>query len=174
MSFYLEGEHFTEDNEPGPSKLFLMQFTLIRLVTLTDNTVIIIVSICQGAAEEVVGSLDGQLEDIFGMLKKKLNEDPSYTPPIRAFVSNFFQIKTDSALQSSLFCFGKATQTINQITIHPAAGPRRRGALAGRRAVGRPPKSSRREHPYCNSKSNNIPQTLTFCLQENNTLEKTD
>lgn len=174
MSFYLEGEHFTEDNEPGPSKLFLMQFTLIRLVTLTDNTVIIIVSICQGAAEEVVGSLDGQLEDIFGMLKKKLNEDPSYTPPIRAFVSNFFQIKTDSALQSSLFCFGKATQTINQITIHPAAGPRRRGALAGSRAVGRPPKSSRREHPYCNSKSNNIPQTLTFCLQENNTLEKTD
>ncbi|XP_067250273.1 uncharacterized protein si:dkey-75a21.2 isoform X1 [Chanodichthys erythropterus] len=139
------GEHFTEDNEPGPS-----------------------------AAEEVVGSLDGQLEDIFGMLKKKLNEDPSYTPPIRAFVSNFFQIKTDSALQSSLFCFGKATQTINQITIQPAAGPRRRGALAGRRAVGRPPKSSRREHPYCNSKSNNIPQTLTFCLQENNTLEKTD
>ncbi|XP_048066619.1 uncharacterized protein si:dkey-75a21.2 [Megalobrama amblycephala] len=140
-----EGEHFTEDNEPGPS-----------------------------AAEEVVGSLDGQLEDIFRMLKKKLNEDPSYTPPIRAFVSNFFQIKTDSALQSSLFCFGKATQTINQITIQPAAGPRRRGALAGRRAVGRPPKSSRREHPYCNSKSNNIPQTLTFCLQENNTLEKTD
>ncbi|XP_056102717.1 uncharacterized protein si:dkey-75a21.2 [Rhinichthys klamathensis goyatoka] len=139
-----EGEDFSEDNEPGPS-----------------------------GAEEVVGSLDGQLEEIFGMLKKKLNEDASFTPPIRAFVSNFFQIKTDSALQSSLFCFGKATQTINQISVQPAAGPRRKGALAGRRAVGRPPKSSRREHPYCNSRSNNTPQTLTFCLQENNTLEKT-
>lgn len=117
--------------------------------------------------------MDGQLEEIFGMLKKKLNEDASFTPPIRAFVSNFFQIKTDSALQSSLFCFGKATQTINQISVTPATGPRRKGALAGRRAVGRPRKSSRREHPYCNSRSKNTPQTITFCLQENNTLEKT-
>ncbi|RXN12611.1 hypothetical protein ROHU_029412 [Labeo rohita] len=71
-----EAEHFTEDNEPGPS-----------------------------ATEEVVGSLDGQLEEIFGMLKRKLNEDASFTPPIRAFVSSFFQIKTDSALQASLFSF---------------------------------------------------------------------
>ncbi|XP_016140680.1 uncharacterized protein [Sinocyclocheilus grahami] len=140
-----EAEHFTEDNEPGPS-----------------------------AAEEVVGSLDGQLEEIFGMLKKKLNEDASFTPPIRAFVSSFFQIKTDSALQASLFSFGKTTPIINQINVLPATGPRRRGALAGRRAVGRPPKNSRREHPYCNSRSNNTPQTLTFCLQDNNTLEKTD
>ncbi|XP_016325506.1 uncharacterized protein LOC107675619 [Sinocyclocheilus anshuiensis] len=138
-------EHFTEDNEPGPS-----------------------------AAEEVVGSLDGQLEEIFGMLKKKLNEDASFTPPVRAFVSSFFQIKTDSALQASLFSFGKTTPIINQINVLPATGPRRRGALAGRRAVGRPPKNSRREHPYCNSRSNNNPQTLTFCLQDNNTLEKTD
>ncbi|XP_016104725.1 uncharacterized protein [Sinocyclocheilus grahami] len=138
-------EHFTEDNEPGPS-----------------------------AAEEVVGSLDGQLEEIFGMLKKKLNEDASFTPPIRAFVSSFFQIKTDSALQASLFSFGKTTPIINQINVLPATGPWRRGALAGRRAVGRPPKNSRREHPYCNSRSNNNPQTLTFCLQDNNTLEKTD
>ncbi|KAI2661234.1 Septation ring formation regulator EzrA [Labeo rohita] len=140
-----EAEHFTEDNEPGPS-----------------------------ATEEVVGSLDGQLEEIFGMLKRKLNEDASFTPPIRAFVSSFFQIKTDSALQASLFSFGKATPIINQINLLPATSPRRRGALAGRRAVGRPPKNSRREHPYCNSRSNNTPQTLTFCLQDNNTLEKTD
>ncbi|KAK2899067.1 hypothetical protein QQF64_031515 [Cirrhinus molitorella] len=140
-----EAEHFTEDNEPGPSE-----------------------------AEEVVGSLDGQLEEIFGMLKKKLNEDASFTPPIRAFVSSFFQMKTDSALQASLFTFGKATPIINQISVLPATGPRRRGSLAGRRAVGRPPKNSRREHPYCNSRSNNTPQTLTFCLQDNNTLEKTD
>lgn len=140
-----EAEDFTEDNEPGPS-----------------------------AAEEVVGSLDGQLEEIFGMLKKKLNEDASFTPPIRTFVSSFFQIKTDSALQASLFSFGETTPIINQINVLPATGPRTRGALAGRRAVGRPPKNSRREHPYCNSRSNNIPQTLTFCLQDNNTLEKTD
>lgn len=126
------------------------------------------------AAEEVVGSLDGQLEEIFGMLKKKLNEDASFTPPIRAFVSSFFQIKTDSALQASLFSFGETTPIINQINVLPATVPRRRGALAGRRAVGSPPKNSRREHPYCNSRSNNTPQTLTFCLQDNNTLEKTE
>lgn len=151
-----------------------INLTSIRLILLTVNTVIIIVSICLGAVEEVVGSLDGQLEEIFGMLKKKLNEDASFTPPIRAFVSSFFQIKTDSALQASLFSFGKTTPIINQINVLPATVPRRRGALAGRRAVGRPPKNSRREHPYCNSRSNNTPQTLTFCLQDNNMLEKTD
>ncbi|XP_051526130.1 uncharacterized protein si:dkey-75a21.2 isoform X1 [Myxocyprinus asiaticus] len=137
-------EDFTEDNEPGPS-----------------------------ATEEVVGSLDGQLEEIFGMLKKNLNEDASFTPPIRAFVSNFFQIKTDSALQSALYSFGKSTQTTAHLMgVPPVAGPRRKGYLGVRR-IGRPPKILRREHPYCNSRTKNTSQTLTLILQDSNTLEKT-
>ncbi|NP_001116781.1 uncharacterized protein LOC794385 [Danio rerio] len=141
-----EAEHFTQEpvQEPGPST----------------------------AVAETVGTLDGQLEDVFGILKKKLNEDASFTPSIRAFVSNFYQLKNDSALQSSLFCFGKVAEIISQISVQPAAGPRKKGA--GRRAVGRPPKNSRREHPYCNSRTEDAPPTLTFCLQETNTLEKTD
>lgn len=138
-----DGEYLTEVTEPGPS-----------------------------AGEEVVGSLDGQLEEIFGMLKKKLSEDATFTPPIRAFVSNFFQIKTDSVLQSALFAFGETTPTTNNaMALPPPAGPRKKGTKGGRRAVGRPPKSTRREHPYCNSKSKFTTQTLTFCLQEGNILE---
>lgn len=142
---------------------------------LTINTVICKVSFCAGADEEVVGSLDGQLEEIFGMLKKKLSEDATFTPPIRAFVSNFFQMKTDSVLQSALFSFGKTTETTtNQMTFQAPAGPRRKMILGARRSVSRPPKNLRREHPYCNSRSLDTTQTLTFCLQQSSTLEKTD
>ncbi|TRY96818.1 hypothetical protein DNTS_015398 [Danionella cerebrum] len=145
--FYLlvrpEAQHFTEETEPGPS-----------------------------AAEEVVESLDGQLDEIFGVLKRKLNEDASFTSPIRAFVSNFYQIKTDTALQSSLFCFGKVAEIISQISVQPAPALKRKAA--GRRGPGRPPKNSRTEHPYCNSRSEETPQTLTICLQEESLLEKTD
>lgn len=135
------------------------------------------VSVCEGAGEEVVGSLDGQLEEIFGKLKKKLSEDATFTPPIRAFVSNFFQMKTDSVLQSALFSFGKTTETTtttNQMTLQTPAGPRRKVILGARRSVSRPPKNLRREHPYCNSRSVDTTQTLTFCLQQSSTLEKTD
>ncbi|TRY96819.1 hypothetical protein DNTS_015398 [Danionella cerebrum] len=138
-----EAQHFTEETEPGPS-----------------------------AAEEVVESLDGQLDEIFGVLKRKLNEDASFTSPIRAFVSNFYQIKTDTALQSSLFCFGKVAEIISQISVQPAPALKRKAA--GRRGPGRPPKNSRTEHPYCNSRSEETPQTLTICLQEESLLEKTD
>ncbi|KAA0713583.1 hypothetical protein E1301_Tti019626 [Triplophysa tibetana] len=146
-----------------------------QLETQSWETTTMIISVCEGAGEEVVGSLDGQLEEIFGKLKKKLSEDATFTPPIRAFVSNFFQMKTDSVLQSALFSFGKTTETTtNQMTLQPPAGPRRKVILGARRSVSRPPKNLRREHPYCNSRSVDTTQTLTFCLQQSSTLEKTD
>ena len=100
------------------------------------------------------------------------------------------KMKTDSAVQSSLFSYGKTScvptriratprgflQTTTKIGVQPTAVSRRKAALGGRRALGagRPPKSSRKDHPYTKCRrAKAVPHSLSHCVQENTSLGKT-
>lgn len=115
-------------------------------------------------------------------LKRKLDADNSFIAPVNAFVDNFDKLKTDSALQSSLFSFGKrhtATsrgflQTSTAIGVQPTAVARRKVDLGGGRttAAAIRPRSSRKEHGYC-KQSGEEPLNLSFCVKENSSVGKT-
>ncbi|TWW72959.1 hypothetical protein D4764_15G0003530 [Takifugu flavidus] len=118
-----------------------------------------------------------RLEHFVDSLKRKLDTDNSFTAPVNAFVDTFDELKTDSALQSSLFSFGKrhtATsrgflQTGAAIGVRTTALARRKVDLGGRRTTGAAirPKSSRKEHGYCKQSGENsaAPLNLSFCVQ---------
>ncbi|XP_068612612.1 uncharacterized protein si:dkey-75a21.2 [Brachionichthys hirsutus] len=121
----------------------------------------------QSIPEDSPEFLEGQLDDIIGLVKSKLRDDPAFTAPLRSFVSNFHNLKTDGALKSALVCFGTTTRTSSKVRVHPA--PR---ALRGRKAsrAGRPPKGSRREHPYTKQgRAMSSPHNLSFFVQEKET-----
>lgn len=112
-------------------------------------------------------------------LKRKLDADTSFTAPVNAFVDTFDKLKTDSALQSSLFSFGKrhaATsrsflQTSTAMGVQPTAVARGKVDLGGRRTTVAAirPRSSRKEHGYCKQSGENsaAPLNLSVCVQEN-------
>lgn len=126
-----------------------------------------------------------RLEHFVDSLKRKLDADNSFTAPVNAFVDTFDKLESDSALQSSLFSFGKwhtATsrgflQTSTAIGVQPTAVARRKVDLGGRRttAAAIHPRSSRKEHGYCKQSGENsaAPLNLSFCVQENSSLGKT-
>ncbi|XP_031169028.1 uncharacterized protein LOC116059903 isoform X2 [Sander lucioperca] len=125
-------------------------------------------------------SLERELDGIFGILKKKLLENTTFEAPLQSFVDNLKKMKSDSAVQSALFSFGKtscvptrirATPTTTEIGVQPTAV-----SLGGRRALGadRPPKSSRRDHPYTKGgRAKAEPHSLSHCVQGNTSLGKT-
>lgn len=102
--------------------------------------------------EESTELLETQLDHIVELLKNKLREDTTFTAPARSFVSNFHKLKTDSALQSALLCFGETTCVASEVGAKPghflqtntATGVQ---ATAMSRRKG-PRKKRRREHPY--------------------------
>lgn len=125
-----------------------------------------------------------RLEHFVDSLKRKLDADNSFTAPVNAFVDTFDKLESDSALQSSLFSFGKwhtATsrgflQTSTAIGVQPTAVARRKVDLGGRTtAAAIHPRSSRKEHGYCKQSGENsaAPLNLSFCVQENSSLGKT-
>ena len=123
----------------------------------------------------------------------------TYSAPVKSFVDTFFKLKTDAGasvlmhlmlVQSTLFNFGKDSlrptkvrarprgflQTSTAIGVQPTAVSRRKAPLGGRRSLGagRPPKSTRRDHPYDRKgRSKSVPHNLSFCVQENTSLGKT-
>lgn len=118
-------------------------------------------------------------------LKRKLDTDNSFAAPVNAFVDTFDELRTDSALQSSLFSFGKqptATsrgflQTSAAIGVQPPAVARRKVDVGGRRTpvASIRPESSRKEHGYCKLSGENsaAPLNLSFCVQEKSSFGKT-
>ncbi|XP_056151032.1 uncharacterized protein LOC130125479 [Lampris incognitus] len=143
-----------------------------------------------GTSTSDTEDLKRQLDDFVGDLKRKLEEDESYSAPVKAFLSTFSKLHTDSAIQSALFSIGKAPQaqpmgrkrprgflqTTTTIGVQPTAVRRRKTPLGGRRSLGagRPPKSSKKEHGYHKKgRAKPAPHNLSFCVQENSALGKT-
>ncbi|XP_028439323.1 uncharacterized protein LOC114559089 [Perca flavescens] len=125
-------------------------------------------------------SLEKELDGIFGILKKKLQEDTTFQAPLQSFVDNFKKMKSDSAVQSALFSFGKTSCVPTRVHATPRAVLQTNTevgvCLGGRRALGadRPPKSSRRDHPYTKGGGDKAePHSLSHCVQENTSLGKT-
>lgn len=110
-----------------------------------------------------------RLEHFVDSLKRKLDADNSFTAPVNAFVDTFDELKTDSALQSSLFSFGKrhtassrgSLQTSAAMGVQPTAVARRKVDLGGRRTTAVRPRSSRKEHGYCKQSGENLSLSLT-------------
>ncbi|XP_011617222.2 uncharacterized protein [Takifugu rubripes] len=138
---------------------------------------------CAGTSPKTISDASTEcpkrrLEHFVDSLKRKLDTDNSFTAPVKAFVDTFDKLKTDSALQSSLFSFGErhtATsrgflQTGAAIGVRTTALARRKVDLGGRRTTGAAirPKSSRKEHGYCKQSGENsaAPLNLSFCVQD--------
>lgn len=106
-----------------------LRFVQLFPLALTLDSQFNCCSIYPGTSEEGTDRayLERQLDDIIRFLKTKLQEDTTFTAPVKSFVNNFQKLKTDSAVQSALFSFGKKT-TLQQ-SYMPGQGASSKPAL---------------------------------------------